>query len=82
MLENHTFDNSFGTFPGANGITLPQASNPLPSDYGHSREALIAALDGGKMDEFNKRANVQCKQSDDVLSKGVQQLLGRGNQGL
>ncbi len=26
MLENHTFDNYFGRFPGANGITLPSSS--------------------------------------------------------
>ena len=28
MQENHTFDNYFGTFPGAAGVTLPQAPDP------------------------------------------------------
>ncbi len=27
--ENHTFDNYFGTFPGANGAVLPHAADPL-----------------------------------------------------
>jgi len=26
IKENHAFDNYFGTFPNANGITLPRAS--------------------------------------------------------
>jgi phospholipase C len=26
--ENHTFDNYFGTFPGANGMRLAAASDP------------------------------------------------------
>jgi phospholipase C len=28
VKENHTFDNYFGTFPGANGVTLPAAQDP------------------------------------------------------
>ncbi len=28
VKENHTFDNYFGTFPGANGATFPHASDP------------------------------------------------------
>ena len=28
VKENHTFDNYFGTFPGANGTTLPAAKDP------------------------------------------------------
>ena len=28
IKENHTFDNYFGTFPGANGATLPHSPNP------------------------------------------------------
>ncbi len=37
VKENHTFDNYFGTFPGANGIVLPHASDPVadpPHDHG------------------------------------------------
>ena len=33
MMENHTFDNFFGRFPGANGRgDLPRASNPPRGD--------------------------------------------------
>jgi phospholipase C len=28
--ENHTFDNYFGTFPGANGMNMPRSPNPPP----------------------------------------------------
>jgi phospholipase C len=28
VKENHSFDNYFGSFPGANGIVMPQARNP------------------------------------------------------
>ncbi|TMJ13389.1 MAG: hypothetical protein E6H02_05130 [Bacillati bacterium ANGP1] len=39
VKENHTFDNYFGTFPGANGVALAHASDPLaqgdpPHDHG------------------------------------------------
>src|SRR5215472_13982002 len=64
MLENHTFDNYFGTFPGAYGVTLPQAPNPMPRDYNHGSEAELAGIDGGKMDHFEAHAYVQYKQSD------------------
>src|ERR1700747_466221 len=36
VKENHTFDNYFGTFPGANGVVLPQAANPPAADPGHT----------------------------------------------
>src|SRR6516165_9334536 len=64
MLENHTFDNYFGTFPGAYGVTLPQAPNPMPRDYNHGSEAALAGIDGGKMDHFEAHAYVQSKQAD------------------
>ena len=32
VKENHTFDNYFGTFPGATGVTLPPASDPQVAD--------------------------------------------------
>ena len=46
VKENHTFDNYFGTFPGANGITLPQASDPLP-DPRHDHVAWLASIAQG-----------------------------------
>ncbi len=36
VKENHTFDNYFGTFPGANGATMAPASDPPPHDNPHS----------------------------------------------
>ena len=35
IKENHCFDNYFGTFPGANGITMPHATNPPLKDHDH-----------------------------------------------
>jgi phospholipase C len=64
MMENHTFDSMFGTYPGANGITLTRATNPLRSDYNHVGPATLAAIDGGKMDGFAQRSYVQYTQSD------------------
>ena len=64
MLENHTFDNYFGTYPGANGIIEPRASDPLPSDYYHDSSGAIAAVDGGKMDGFPYHSKVQYRHQD------------------
>ena len=64
MMENHTFDNMFGRFPGANGVTnLPRAGDPT-EDYNHDGPSLFAAMDGGKMDEFPDRGHIQYTQSD------------------
>ncbi|MBV8928798.1 MAG: hypothetical protein JO152_06720 [Mycobacteriaceae bacterium] len=42
IKENHTFDNYFGTFPGANGVTLDRAQNPPAADPDHRHQAWIA----------------------------------------
>src|SRR5258706_12673083 len=39
VKENHTFDNYFGTFPGADGAKLAAAQNPPPDDPNHRHEA-------------------------------------------
>jgi phospholipase C len=39
IKENHTFDNYFGTFPDADGVTLEPAQNPPPDDPDHRHEA-------------------------------------------
>ena len=39
VKENHTFDNYFGTFPGANGVQLNPAQNPPPDDPDHGHKA-------------------------------------------
>src|SRR5664279_3386595 len=64
VKENHTFDNYFGTFPGADGSTTGRLSNgklvplshtpdPLLADIEHTPQAAQTAYDGGKMDGFN-----------------------------
>jgi phospholipase C len=41
IKENHTFDNYFGTFPGANGTTMPHSPNPPPQDPDHRHAAWL-----------------------------------------
>src|SRR2546421_8485215 len=64
MLENRSFDNLFGRFPGANGATrglrdgqevpLTQCTQWLPGDLPHDYAAAINALNGGKLDHFDQ----------------------------
>src|SRR5207302_6241326 len=42
LKENHTFDNYFGTFPGANGSRLPRSPNPPARDHPHTHAAWLA----------------------------------------
>src|SRR5438874_10784046 len=43
VKENHTFDNYFGTFPGANGLLLAPAINPPPPpDPDHKHQTWMA----------------------------------------
>ncbi len=79
MLENHSFDNLFGTFPGANGISLPRASNPLRMDYDHAGPVTLASIDQGKMDEFSPQSQVQYTQSDIPNSWAYAQQFGLGD---
>jgi phospholipase C len=39
--ENHTFDNYFGTFPGADGMSMPRSPNPPPNDPDHRHSAWL-----------------------------------------
>ncbi|HEX4600890.1 MAG TPA: alkaline phosphatase family protein [Gemmatimonadales bacterium] len=41
IKENHSFDNYFGTFPGANGATVPHSPNPPPRDPNHGHAAWL-----------------------------------------
>src|SRR5215470_16180064 len=41
IKENHCFDNYFGTFPGANGMTMPRSPNPPPKDPDHRHNAWL-----------------------------------------
>jgi phospholipase C len=62
IKENRTFDNVFGRFPGANGVTvgndqgtdrpLTPALDRLPADINHCYECALRAWDHGEMDGF------------------------------
>jgi phospholipase C len=45
VKENHTFDNYFGTFPGANGAALDPAPNPPPYDPDHKHQTWMSRQD-------------------------------------
>jgi phospholipase C len=64
VRENRTFDNYFGTFPGADGATtatistgqviaLRHGEDQYPRDPGHTWQAAKVGLNGGKMDGFD-----------------------------
>jgi phospholipase C len=64
VKENRTFDNYFGTFPGADGATsgtistgavIPLGHMPdrTPRDISHSFQSAVQAIDGGAMDQFD-----------------------------
>ena len=62
VKENHSFDNLFARFPGADGTrfakkgsrTVPLGITPdhLPFDITHTGDAASRAVNGGKMNEF------------------------------
>jgi phospholipase C len=62
--ENHSFDNMFGRFPGADGATSARVSTgkavPLTHtpdktllDVGHAGAAAVLAVNNGRMDQFD-----------------------------
>src|SRR4030088_3383315 len=68
IKENRSFDTYFGTFPGADGVTIGRTSkgegvplNPTPDglafDLGHRWGDAVKAIDGGKMDGFDLVTN-------------------------
>ncbi|HKC76538.1 MAG TPA: alkaline phosphatase family protein [Chloroflexota bacterium] len=67
IKENHSFDNYFGRFAGADGVTagrtstgavVPLAAAPdqVSPDISHSSRAANLAYDGGRMDAFDRIA--------------------------
>jgi phospholipase C len=62
IKENRTFDNMFGMFPGANGVSvgldrgeprpLTRSPDRLPTDIKHCYRCAIEAWNEGKMDGF------------------------------
>ena len=68
VKENRSFDTYFGTFPGADGVTMGRTSKgevvpltPTPDglafDIGHRWGDTLRAIDGGKMDGFDLVTN-------------------------
>src|SRR4051794_13154578 len=59
VKENHTFDNYFGSFPGADGATViqtstgmlhaPRAPDKTPRDLCHAHDCALTDLAGGAM---------------------------------
>jgi len=65
IKENHSFDNYFGRFPGADGATTARVStgetaplrdtpDQVAPDIDHSPEATYLAYNGGRMDQFDR----------------------------
>jgi len=65
IKENRTYDQYFGTFPGADGATsgqiatgetvpLGQAPDVAPYDLGHSWRDALLAMDNGRMNKFDQ----------------------------
>ena len=52
LKENHTFDNYFGTFPGANGARLPRSPNPPTRDHPHTHAAWLARQTTAAREQF------------------------------
>ena len=63
MLENHTFDNFFGSFPGVNGVASAPAPNPMGCDINHTRAHYVASFNAG-MDGFDVRGVVSYSEQD------------------
>lgn len=80
IKENRSFDEMFGTFPGATGtttgttstgqvITLGHAPDRTPRDIGHGFQDTTTSIDNGKMDRFDQVFDTgqQCNVNGDYL---------------
>ena len=76
IKENRTFDNMFGTYPGADGATtatlstgqvipLPHMPDAISRDLDHSWSGAVNAIDNGKMDKFD--VGRQCNMNGDYI---------------
>jgi phospholipase C len=76
VKENRTFDNMFGTYPGANGATtgvihtgqvikLGHTPDRTPRDLCHTWKCALNGMDGGKMDKFDLSGD--CNLNGDYL---------------
>jgi phospholipase C len=73
VKENHTFDNYFGQFPGADGARTigiggaghaPPRAEDRTNDISHSFSAARRAYDGGRMDGFLPGSLAQYREGD------------------
>lgn len=73
-MENRSFDNIFGLFPGANGAstatlstgaTIPilHAPNGYPADFDHSRTAALADINVNQMNGWDLQGNCKATSS-------------------
>jgi phospholipase C len=93
--ENHTFDNYFGTYPGAENLASPLAqrhgfrqydpigkqwvtpfriADPDTAGPSQARRAIVAKMDGGKMDRFV--AAQEAAVADDYAQPADRQAVG------
>ena len=79
MFENHTFDNLFGSFPGANGVQSPPAPDPLPRDINHSADHLVASFATPGTQGFDPLAAVSYDQADLPILWNYAQQFGLGD---
>jgi phospholipase C len=54
VKENHAFDNYLGTFPSANGATLPGAADPPPHDQPHEHAAWLNPVKGAMQLQYQE----------------------------
>ena len=77
VKENHTFDNYFGSFPGAEGTTTckkhdgttfpcPHAPDKTSHDLSHAHSAGLVDMNGGKMDGWDMPGSSQGSNTDDL----------------
>jgi phospholipase C len=74
VKENHTFDNYFGSFPGAEGnavcktangsIPCPHAPDSTPRDLCHSHDCALTAWNGGAMNGWDAVAGTSVNGDD------------------
>jgi phospholipase C len=55
IKENHTFDNYFGTFPGADGVHLPRSANPPHQDPDHRHGAWLTRATTAVREQFTEQ---------------------------
>jgi phospholipase C len=64
MFENHTFDNFFGAYPGADGVELARAPDPVIKDINHSHCHYVASFDDGKLDGYDSAGLASYTEAD------------------